>query len=333
MPCYNNGKYVAQAIESVQAQTHKDWQLVVVNDGSIDESERVIMQYAATDKRIKYIRQENAGVSAARNRGVQEAVEEYICFLDADDRLKKNHLSLLINAVKSGEKIVYGGITQRTIHHGIMNDYPKPISTSNIVDAILNNDNISAPYNVLIKTELLKEVRFNERYTYGEDAVLKLQLFNLVDNIALIPLTGYIYVRDSENNSAVDRYHERMEDAVNEKFLLLASILQKYGCAKEEAEKLSHKMYYDAAIVPILTNPFHIGTPLSFWGKYKRILNNFFSDESLPARIFKECSSKNDNNPFCRLLRLGRNLHSCLFVTAVLELFYRFKYKKLQKCC
>ena len=95
-PCYNNGKYVAQAIESVLAQTYNDWELVIVNDGSTDESEQVVMQYAATDRRIKYIRQENAGVSAARNRGVQEAVGEYICFLDADHWLDPECLKVSV---------------------------------------------------------------------------------------------------------------------------------------------------------------------------------------------------------------------------------------------
>lgn len=85
MPCYNNGAYVAQAIESVQKQTFENWELVVVNDGSTDKSDEVISGYARTDKRIHYIKQENKGVSAARNHGVQAATGEYICFLDADD--------------------------------------------------------------------------------------------------------------------------------------------------------------------------------------------------------------------------------------------------------
>lgn len=92
MPCYNNGAYVGQAIESVQKQTYDNWELVIVNDGSTDNSEEVINRYAQADKRIRCIKQENRGVSAARNNGVKTATGEYICFLDADDWLEQECL-------------------------------------------------------------------------------------------------------------------------------------------------------------------------------------------------------------------------------------------------
>lgn len=87
VPCYNNCRYVAQAIESVQKQTYGEWELVIVNDGSTDDSDEVICRYAESDCRIKYISQDNAGAAVARNRGVKEAKGEFICFLDADDWL------------------------------------------------------------------------------------------------------------------------------------------------------------------------------------------------------------------------------------------------------
>lgn len=92
MPCYNNGAYVGQAIESVQNQTYGNWELIIVNDGSTDNSEEVINRYAQADKRIRYINQENRGVSTARNNGVKTATGEYICFLDADDWLEEECL-------------------------------------------------------------------------------------------------------------------------------------------------------------------------------------------------------------------------------------------------
>ena len=87
MPCYNNGKYVGLAIESVQAQHYHDWELVIINDGSTDNSDEIIRRYANSDKRIKYVFQKNCGAAVARNRGVKEAKGEFICFLDADDWL------------------------------------------------------------------------------------------------------------------------------------------------------------------------------------------------------------------------------------------------------
>lgn len=83
MPLYNKAPYVRKAVESVVGQTYRDWELVVVDDGSSDGSGEVVAGVA--DARIRIIRQENAGVGVARNRGVADSSAPYICFLDADD--------------------------------------------------------------------------------------------------------------------------------------------------------------------------------------------------------------------------------------------------------
>lgn len=83
IPLYNKAPYVRKTIESVIEQTYKEWELVVVDDGSIDGSGDIVK--AIHDNRIRLVKQDNAGVSAARNRGVAESTAPYICFLDADD--------------------------------------------------------------------------------------------------------------------------------------------------------------------------------------------------------------------------------------------------------
>ena len=83
MPLYNKAPYVRKAVESVVGQTYADWELVVVDDGSTDGGGEVVQ--AAGDPRVRLLRQENAGVGAARNRGVAESTAHLVCFLDADD--------------------------------------------------------------------------------------------------------------------------------------------------------------------------------------------------------------------------------------------------------
>lgn len=83
MPLYNKAPYVRKAVESVVSQTYRDWELVVVDDGSSDDSAEVVG--LVDDPRIRLVRQANAGVGAARNRGVSESGAPYLCFLDADD--------------------------------------------------------------------------------------------------------------------------------------------------------------------------------------------------------------------------------------------------------
>ena len=85
IPVYNTGKYLRRGLDSLLAQTCGDWEAVCIDDGSTDGSAAVLEEYAARDARFRVLRQENSGVSAARNRGIQEARGEWVTFLDADD--------------------------------------------------------------------------------------------------------------------------------------------------------------------------------------------------------------------------------------------------------
>lgn len=98
MPLYNKAPYVRKAVESVVSQTFTDWELVVVDDGSTDGSGEVVA--GVTDSRIRIVRQENAGVGAARNRGVAESSAPYICFLDADDWWEPSFLEGMAGFIK-----------------------------------------------------------------------------------------------------------------------------------------------------------------------------------------------------------------------------------------
>lgn len=84
-PCYNGEKYIAETIESVQAQTYKDWEMLIVDDGSTDNSAKIVCKYAENDSRIRLFKQENRGSAAARNNGIRRADGQYIALLDADD--------------------------------------------------------------------------------------------------------------------------------------------------------------------------------------------------------------------------------------------------------
>jgi ribosomal protein S7 len=91
VPTYNRADLIPYTINSVLSQTMSDWELIVVDDGSTDDTAAVVKRYQ--DDRVRYIRQENAGVSAARNRGVAHATGEYLCFLDSDDELMPQKLA------------------------------------------------------------------------------------------------------------------------------------------------------------------------------------------------------------------------------------------------
>lgn len=92
VPCYNQATYLPQTLDSVIAQTYDDWECIVVNDGSSDNTEEVVGRYCKKDERIKYIYQPNSGVSIARNTGIAHAIGDYILPLDGDDLIASNYI-------------------------------------------------------------------------------------------------------------------------------------------------------------------------------------------------------------------------------------------------
>ena len=99
IPVYNTGKFISKCIESILKQTYMDFELLLIDDGSMDNSSEICNEYAAKDNRIRVFHQKNAGVSAARNKGIDNAKGEYICFIDSDDWIDKQFLESLINEI------------------------------------------------------------------------------------------------------------------------------------------------------------------------------------------------------------------------------------------
>ena len=100
IPSYNRAKFLQSTINSVQKQTFTDWECIVVDDGSTDNTQEVVEKITKEDVRVKYIYQENAERGAARNNGAANANGEYFCFLDSDDSFLENHLQTLYDAIQ-----------------------------------------------------------------------------------------------------------------------------------------------------------------------------------------------------------------------------------------
>ena len=103
---YNVEQYLPECIESIQRQTYKDIEIILVNDGSTDKCLDICNEYASTDKRIKVISQENQGANTARNNGLEEAVGEWIYFVDGDDYVSDNICQELFEYMSSKNEII-----------------------------------------------------------------------------------------------------------------------------------------------------------------------------------------------------------------------------------
>lgn len=100
VPVYNSGQYLARCIESVLHQSFVDFELLLINDGSSDDSSSICSDYAVRDNRIRVFHQNNAGVSAARNLGIKEIRGKYLAFVDADDYVYPNYLKDLYESLR-----------------------------------------------------------------------------------------------------------------------------------------------------------------------------------------------------------------------------------------
>lgn len=118
VPCYQNGRTVEKTVRSIQAQTEKSWELIMVNDGSKDDTGEILDRLAMDEPRMRVIHQENAGVSAARNAGLAAARGEWVTFVDADDWLLFDALERLLSLERGNADILCGAYAMRYIDEG-----------------------------------------------------------------------------------------------------------------------------------------------------------------------------------------------------------------------
>ena len=105
IPCYNQGIFLGDTLESVISQTYKNWECIIVNDGSTDNTEVVAMKYTKTDNRFKYIYQENKGLSATRNKGIGYSSGKYILPLDSDDKIGSSYIEKSVGILENNPNI------------------------------------------------------------------------------------------------------------------------------------------------------------------------------------------------------------------------------------
>ena len=217
IPVYNAEKYLEQCLNSVKNQTYKNFEVILVNDGSIDNSESICKEFVESDTRFRYYLKANGGASSARNFGLDNVTGEYITFIDADDWVDENHLEVLINnikennsdmAVSSIKKFdnvsrfkfrVYSNKEKYLLNYNKLNReeflviLPKLIHASNSYKIAVSK---------LFKKELLSDVRFDESIVYGEDLEFFFKIYNNISSISYVDEVSYIYRLYDESTSS-----------------------------------------------------------------------------------------------------------------------------------
>ena len=176
IPTYNRAHLISKAVESVKDQTYKDWELIIVDDGSTDQTKSLVEEYYKANSRIRYIYQENAERSAARNNGIDNANGKYICFLDSDDYYLKERLKGLFDYIqmeKEPKHFYYTAITYD--YNGRLEERQERMRDKENVFEFLVQAIIGTPQ-VILSKEILTKERFDTRWRIGEDMELWLRL-------------------------------------------------------------------------------------------------------------------------------------------------------------
>lgn len=201
VPVYNVEKYLDQCISSVLSQTYQDWELLLIDDGSTDNSKEICDQYSKTDSRIKAIHKVNGGVSSARNLGLENAQGEYLMFLDSDDFwLEDNNLKILVEKAESEDLDVVRGECVRVDAFGVkilanavstLEQQNKIIDSYSMVNDVMKGVYFSVLF--ILKKDAVSDLRFDESLIFGEDINFLIHLLIKELRCTYLPLQFYAY--------------------------------------------------------------------------------------------------------------------------------------------
>lgn len=214
IPVYNAEKCLHRCIDSILLQTYIDFELLLIDDGSTDSSGIICDGYATQDSRIRVFHKSNGGVSSARNLGLDNALGEWVCFIDSDDEIR-NLESLCISQSKS-DVILF---TLRMIDGNGMS-YSDPLMAfsgasdikENYLKAYLHFHIFNSVCAKLIRRSAIKDLRFDSTVKFGEDALFNLRLMKFVEKIAVCDTVVYTYYRTEDYGI---KYQASIESSVN----------------------------------------------------------------------------------------------------------------------
>ncbi len=236
VPAFNCEKTINRCIDSIIRQTYKNIEIIIINDGSKDNTDNVCKKIRNLDSRVKYISKDNKGVSNTRNYGIECSQGKYIMFVDSDDYIEDNYINTLYQELKNNNvSIVISGATRVSPNGKVesLQLYPNNNVTyeiKDIIDDVINTIYFSSACKMLFKKDILNNIRFNEKLVYGEDLYFT---YNLIRNnkIFYSKNCGYYYVKNDK--SATYNTDEKMlESYIDNNNFIFSSIEKEFPYKK-----------------------------------------------------------------------------------------------------
>lgn len=266
VPVYNAEKYIRRCLDSIIGQTVYDIEIILVNDGSRDNSMVVLQKYAENDQRIKVISQTNKGVAAARNMGLKSAEGDYILYVDSDDWIEPDAIECLLNRMNEDTDIVFCSSdhaeTPENVQRGSHAECEVWDHDRQLLEFVRHKRMTGMLWNKLIRRCLTDGISFNEKTGYGEDAeflwkVIKKSRKMVITNEVLyhhvLEDTSISHSSFSEKkfsaipvweaiNEEVEKQYPELLELAKERLMCAAvfSMYEARGCGYKDKEQIAY---------------------------------------------------------------------------------------------
>ena len=268
MPVHKVEEYVGKAIESIQAQTLRDWEFLIVDDGTPDKSGEICELYAAKDERITVFHQENSGAPSARNLAIGKATGEYMYFMDSDDWAEKTMLEDMYTLAKrDNAQLVVAGYYIDTYY----SDTEYHTDNQQVEDAVYGNAEqfrrdahklfdknlLYTPWNKLFESKYILENNIRYSKTFWDDFPFNLDVVRDIERVTVTSKQYYHFIRKrAESETAA--YRPAMYDKREEEHGWMCDLYKHWGLeADEQVKEFLARRYIERFIgcVENLTNP------------------------------------------------------------------------------
>jgi len=257
VPVYNVEQYLERCVESILKQTMTNFELILINDGSSDNSGQVCDELSRKDTRIRVLHIPNGGVSNARNLGIQSSRGEWISFIDSDDFVTEDYLETLLQPVETDETIGFSIGKLHHIQNGVVTALPETSSEVNVWDTeqtlkeLLTTEKTSFfPVAKLFRKSLIQDHQFNTKYHLAEDALFLTELL-IQSKCNTVFVDKPIYFYDHREGSATTSVNRHVFDTIEVYKQIIAQVSQAFPNLKYELinrECWSYITVYDKII-------------------------------------------------------------------------------------
>ena len=285
VPVYNVEKYIGCCVQSILAQTFSDFELILVDDGSTDQSGAICDAYAAKDSRVVVIHKENGGVSSARNLGLNQASGEYITFVDSDDWLDSEFLRIGIDECISRSLDIYCSGATRVLPDGSQQDSLISQTVSGFADQLpqedltdlLHKNYVASSCGKLIRKKIIADLRFDSSMNWGEDLKWVFTLLKKHIRIYAVPTVDYYY-RVGDTNSAGSVNLKKCRSFVETYHILYGEITRRAYSAGVYQNFIDWRCFSDLLFLEQLV----LNGNSSVMGKYKMLAVLFAIRKIMP---------------------------------------------------